>query len=580
MATEAENKPMDHSLRQRIRRALPDILMVAAFALASTLFQIGRIYQQEQVVNLSGDAGNIASFCAAWDNPELFRRDGALGDPDQFRFYATIHIPLIRGLHDVYGDYGTAFASTLGIHVFLYLLGFYVLGRVCTGSVGWGGLFALLFTVPVWLQWGTLWGLWSDALPRVSFAALLGFLWTMAIVLRNRPRTYPLVLAAAGLLMYVHPVSAPTIAFSLLLGYAALAIYRRELTRRRLGWLVLSGLVFAVVITPFAVNYLSNHAHGEVPEASEVRMIMAKRFTPGYMADYLDVIVEFFDEGLWPELFLIFGAAGIVLMLSAGDPTNRGLVVLIAGWIVGCLVCSVGVFLVDHAIARATGGLPVQISLVRGVRFLVPLSYLTGLLGLHATVAKTTGSARRAGNAIAAVLVVALAARLWDLAPDKIGRVPINGARIVLGRIGLRDRVPPSRHYLLESQQALRELTPKGATVLPVGLNPQTVRYTALRPVPYCRKDGGVLAYTNPQKLMLWHDRWTRMEAIEELEPGTEKADRLLAFARYVGAEYLLVRIRTVFGRELPDRPEILWENRAYALLRVDPVGAGDNQSN
>src|SRR5688572_18610461 len=103
-------------------------LAVALFALIAGLFQAACIGGERPFVTLGGDAGNIASFAAAWDNPGAFKGDEALGDPGNFRFYATIHIPLLRVLRPLYGDYGSAFMAMLGLHVFLQGLGFYALG--------------------------------------------------------------------------------------------------------------------------------------------------------------------------------------------------------------------------------------------------------------------------------------------------------------------------------------------------------------------------------------------------------------------------------------------------------------------
>lgn len=547
-------------------------MAVMLFVAIATLFQIGRFAQNDVIVDLSGDAGDIASFCAAWDHPELFARDGLLSDPGNFRFYATVHIPLVRSLYRVYGNYGTAFLSMIGIHVFLHLFGFWILGRVCTRSRLWALLFAGLFLVSIWLSWGTFWGIWPDPLPRVGFSALLGFLWAMAVWVRNRPSSWAWVLASAGLLMYVHPVSAPTIAISMLVGFFTLSIYRRHLTWRRLGWLIICGLIFVAVAGPFVINYMSNHAHGVLPNADLARTAMEDRLTRGFMVDHIEVIGEFLLSGIWPRGFLLCGVLGLGLFLRFAPAERRGLLAMIGGWAAGVVICSVGLFLIDHAIAKATGGLPVQISLIRGLRFLVPLCFLLLLLGLHATVQAAPMTWRRiACGTVASVAVIGLMFALWSVAKRGTAKLVPAGWHIVLGQLGLAAPVEKSPPYLQEAIMALREHTPEGATILPVGLSPMVVRYGALRAVSFCRKDGGVLGYTNTEALLVWYEREKVMGVIRKMPRGREKLDDCLQFAQRVGADYVFFRRQTVYRGDMTDQDNFLWANRSYAIVRIEP---------
>ena len=57
----------------------------------------------------SSDSANISSFVAALDHPQLFSNDPLLKNPANFAFYNP-HIPLIRWLGRILGNYSSPFA--------------------------------------------------------------------------------------------------------------------------------------------------------------------------------------------------------------------------------------------------------------------------------------------------------------------------------------------------------------------------------------------------------------------------------------------------------------------------------------
>ncbi len=98
----------------------PDLALVAVFALFAIFFFVDRFRGVTPFAFLDGDAANIASFVAATDHPELFAGDEVLGNPQHFKYYRTIHIPLLRWLGGVFGgrrgDHpGAAPAGQVGI---------------------------------------------------------------------------------------------------------------------------------------------------------------------------------------------------------------------------------------------------------------------------------------------------------------------------------------------------------------------------------------------------------------------------------------------------------------------------------
>ena len=190
IATVPSTVEVNAASRSRARSVTrADLVAVLAFVLVAALFQFGR--WAEAYPFLYGDAGNVASFAAAWDHPELFVNDNLLGDSGHFRFYAVIHVPLVRWLNRFVGDYAIAFTSLLGPLVLLQAIGFYVFGRVVLRGRWWAFLLSIASLMLVPLNLGTFWGIYRDPISRIMFQALLPFLLAAAYYWRSRPATRP-----------------------------------------------------------------------------------------------------------------------------------------------------------------------------------------------------------------------------------------------------------------------------------------------------------------------------------------------------------------------------------------------------
>ena len=134
----------------------------------------------------------------------------SLGDSNNIGIYATIHIPLIRLLDRLTGDYGLAYAWLVFPETFLQLLGFYILGRVLFKNRFWAFLLAFLTAMTVInIGLGEIWGVWRDALPRVTFQSLLPFLLALVLVWKDRPGRWPWLMIFAGLACLCPPDQCP-----------------------------------------------------------------------------------------------------------------------------------------------------------------------------------------------------------------------------------------------------------------------------------------------------------------------------------------------------------------------------------
>lgn len=553
----------------RVRRS--DVWLILAFALYAATFQLGRWRAVHPFVFLGGDAGNIASWAAALDHPERFSGDDSVADPGNFRFYMTLHIPLIRLLARFTGDYGTAFISLLGAHVFLQALGFYVLGRTAFASRFWAALLAAVTLVPVDVPLDN-WRTFDDPIPRFTFQALLPFLLASALAARSRPGRQLWILAVAGASMVVHPVSALPWGLALWLGFAVPKPSETS-WRRQIRHLVMLAGVFLAASAPFAGNYLAHHAHGVPSDAPalQIQTIM-KLLIPRGQLDAGFALRAFLARWLGPEGLIWPAAAAGGLALAAVSGEQRGRVAMVGLWCAGLLCACVLIPQVEQVLATRRGAIPIQIDLVRGLRYLVPIALLLclwPLAVLERRLERSPGS-RVAPRSIP-LLGLALAA-LW------IGAHPVEPVRTALScwSLGRFACAPPGWAVEAEAVEAVGRETPPGARILPSYLAPSlALRYRAQRPVVHCYKDLGVFLYANHARLVAWFQTYKKMMAALARETPSQRFRAHAYLARELGADYALVD-----SAYLPEnwelRPgdsyqeqQLVWRNFRFALFRT-----------
>lgn len=542
-----------------------DSAVLVLILVGAAYYQLARTNLAYPFVELKGDAGQIAGFAVAMDHPELFRGDEVLGSVENLRFYMTIHIPLLRRLAAWVGDYGTAYILWIGPHFVLQALGFYLLGRVVLRDRYGAALLALVTLVPVRLNLGTLWGAWGDPLARTTFQALLPFLLTVAFCWRDRPGRWPWLMVGAGLLMYVHPVSAPAWGFAL---WVALWFCQPSAWGwwRRLGVLFVNGVLFLAVCMPFVFNYLGHHEHGMTLEAGKVLEILTYRHAPGFMdppgalLTYLGIVC---GSGLLP--LAVLGA----LALYVGFPFVRERARYVAGWALGLVVVGMVVPVTKQAITDALGMVPVETDLIRNIRYLVPLMLLACLWPVVAYWQRLSR-----GGAVVVMVVATVGVLGWgkvNRPQDFVLLAPENWLRGLVGEAYL------ARSERFQMLEAVRRHTPPGAAVFPSGgFDPQSLRYYALRPVAHCFKNGGPLAYANHAHLLRWYERDQALREIGGVADVRERVARLVDFAGRVGAAYAIVAREELEAGGVPEGAALVDQTQSYALVRVPAVGSGE----
>lgn len=478
---------------------------------------------------LGGDAGDIASWAAAWAEPDRFAGDMALGERRHYAIYAVLHIPLLIALMPLFGDYGTAFLVLLAPVIFAQAVGTYLLGRRLL-SDRWGafalGLTAFGFT---WFGPGDYYGFYHDAQPRVLFQAVLPYLLILQFHWGARPERWPWLFAIHGVAMYVHPVSAPAVAFASWLALPVLAGPACDRRRIAVG-LATAASAFLAVALPFVVNYLAyrDSGGGSAASAGFVGATFGAEFAS--VGAYLRAA---FAEWRFAFVALPFGIAGAVAVWRLA-PDRRPFLVFFLVWLAGILIVAVGLTAADQALAEALGRQPVQIDLVRDVRFLLPVLAWFGFWGGFLVL-------RRRATRVVSWGMVALAAA-W-LAVNKPGAVPVRAtlACLASGRVFC-----PTPEWI-EDRAALRLLKSRLAertTVLAALEDARgrafslAIRYFALLPVAFSFQDGGSsLGYSNLKAARAWRATAEALRAVLHRSDGPDKTAALLAVAERIKAE-------------------------------------------
>ena len=545
------------------------ILVFVCYALIFTIGRVGDVFSRFGL--LTGDAANYASFAASLDHPEFFVNDPLLHDPKFFAIYFVVHIPLLRLLNQVVGNYGTAFISMLFPMLLMQLLGFYILGKFLFRSQYWAFLLALITSVYVGLNLGEFWGFYEDPLPRVFFQALLPYLLWAALKWGRNPVNWPLLMGGAGLLVYIHPVSAPVWGVAILIGLWF--SYASDGAERKLAMATLAAGIFLLVMTPFIVNYMKNFAYGDTLNYSQVMEILTYRLVPGSL-DIPLAITTFIGKITSSStniLILIWGVAGFgVVAYLRRKTSGLSFSVVLASWWAGLILMCVVFPLIEQEIARVLHRTPFEFDLIRGIKYFIPLLLINCLWTLSEICHMLMEYASKQRNMIyrLSVLPVILVG-IGLLATWTISNGFMSNAYLKQGLdCWLQGEFNCQQINMdqLEFLDAIHRLTPPGAKILDDDL---AIRYYALRSLVYTYKDGATLGGVNHVALLKWAKQEEEMRYIVNMKDRVASQAAYVAFARKYGADYLVLQKSGDSNSLYPVGTTLVFSNEYGSLFKI-----------
>lgn len=487
----------------RAGQVLPAVLPYLIFVLVAIGWTLVVVSPEPQIIP-NGDGGNVASIVAAQLHPDRFAEDRVFSRPQNFQFYITAMIPAVAGLTLLTGDIGTSYMMMSMPLILLQLVGFYLLGRELFGGRLWPVVLALISIPPVYVFSGELWGMLASALTRSAFAAVFPFLLLAGFRASRSWHVIPIMLAC-GATIYIHPVSAPSVALGI---FVMLFAAKPPMTTwpRHTLWTFAGGCVFLLSIIPFALTSVRS-ATGAGASQLEVAKTLADTLRANVGDQYYSAVLAIrqFAETImgtglsWVSALWVLGAAApIVLWWQYREQRSLGLVFFALGLGLG----SFGVALADQSLAQLRGVEPYQIDLIRNIRFFVPLL----LIALVWWAAKASSSTRPVPSALVPAFGVAVLIGWWMHFPTPfvsyaretllrsptVGFAPGEDERRVIGYIAT---LPPSSRVLPLPHKSNSE---------EVGNVALAIRYAALQPIAYLFKDMNFLTYSASSELQSW----------------------------------------------------------------------------
>jgi hypothetical protein len=546
------------------------------FLLLALIFSYGRIGTScKSFPFLYSDAANIASFAAALDQPTLFGNDTLLANHMNFAWYNTIHIPLIRFLGKVLGDYGAAFAVLIFPACLLHLFGFYLLGLSLFKDKLWAFSLAIITFIPVRLNLGEFWGAYGDINPRVLFQSLLPFILAAVIKWGSNPKYWPYLMSLIGLLVYIHPVSTPAWGLAII---GSLWFQSPEIKpNKKIRMLILSALVFLVVIAPFTWSYISRTAFGDISNLDHDLLItiMKHRFIPGFLdlrrgfIDFLRIVVlsDWINFSLWAWTFF----AGILYGITKFRKKEQWHGFTLAAWWVGILFTSVLIPIVDHKVTASMNRVPFEVDLIRGLRYTIPLVLTTSFLLVRDIARSINHKFKNEIIPIISVLSAIGFVLLWIGQNDFFNHLYINRIISCVRQGSIICPLSTKDQQRIDFLDAVKEKTSPGSRIMSNNFDDLSIRYHSLRPLIYSYKDGGAFLYANHIQLLEWYEQFNEMNALEKLQNDRQGyLDAYLELGIKYGAEYLVLQAPYFEDGYYPDGLSLVYTNDFNSLYQIE----------
>lgn len=510
--------------------------------------------------DMDSDLSTYAFAMAGPRHPENFRHDAILREATPANSFWNLEQFLGEKLTP--GDqYAVGLFRAGALAIFVFYAGAYLLGRWLFGSPALACMLAVFMGITFWMGWGTFWGIaHSDPIPRVFFAALWSFLLLGAVISLDKPFWRPLVMLATGLCMWVHGISALNAGAMFFLAFAL---------HRPAGWswgrhLAGLGLCLILYFIPVLIFLWPSLTQKSAFSAADLE-VFQRLFDLRWREDYGSLGQRLAELAHWsnPALILFCGglAAWLVVRRRGGERARR-----LAGMYPAFVLALALVVLFSWAesqLAPAWGRLPMAHEFVRGLRFLVPLSWLM----IVAAVAVAWPYFRGAWGRVARGLL--LAGTVLPVLLLSQDRQHMAALYAVSQRTGiclplpwpLKDKAERAMQHARAHREALdnlRRLTRPGEVVFS-NAGDMGVRHLALRGLSHTFKDGSHPFYN---KRVEQARTWLEYEFLMRSGP-TGYVDAWLAS----GVPWLL-----------SDRPgdraliarygDVLWENKGWLIAR------------
>lgn len=537
----------------KAQRANHNVLCDALFLLAAAAFAwlslMGVIPISGGGVELDSDLQTYAQGMARVSNAESFATDPAL--------YAATPGNSIPNLERILGtalapdnDWGLGLLRAGALAIFIFYAGWYALGRWLYGSPALATLLALASGITVWVGWGTFWGIsHSDPVPRVFFAAILPFLLWLALPAIKKPGLRPLAMFCCGAAIWIHGVSALNFGAMIFIAYLCLpaAGYTASAHARNLFYCLVA--FFAPVLL-FLWPELRNSRSFSQEELAIFHDLFELRWHEDY-GRFLQRLATFLNPGGDAFPILAGGFCSWIALLFMGSEREK-LLCKAAPCFLLALVLVILFSWLETEISASLGRLPMGHELVRGLRLLIPVSWLLIVAGIGCL----TGRIMRRVILCATFVALALFARDRQIMAAQYALAQMGGFRLPL--VEKAEQSGKEARELRAVMDMVKENVPPGEAVY-CPEDAMQVRYVALRPLAHSFKDGYLHFYNRDVERS---KRWLELERLARSGP-----DGYLEAWQASGAPWLLCR-ETADKKALAAYGEIVSQLNGWLLVR------------
>lgn len=527
-----------------------DLLFILGAALYAWLAWRGILPISGYGVSLDSDLMTYAQGMAGESHPELFGADPVLAQSSAANSIHNIERALAGWLAPP-DQWAQGLLAAGAICIFVFYAAWYILGRWLVGAPSLAAALAIACGTTVWVGWGTFWGIaHSDPLPRVFFGALMPALVYVCMLAMRRAWLRPACMGLAGLFMWVHGVSALNCGAMFFMAFALVRPPGAKFGAQLVNLCFCLIAFFAPVLIFLGASLWQ--PDGMTPEKLAVfRELMDLRWHTDY-SGFGQRMATFFSPFSDAFPVLAGGVAGWLVTLWKGRSRAR-LFCKMCPCFVLALMCVAAFCWAETHFSLEYGRLPMGHELVRGLRFLVPLSWICIMLGIASVAGRWL---RRASLIVVIVCALIIPAdRQYMAAQYALSQY--TGLSLPLTAKGKEEAARAAR--LREFLMHVQKLVPQGEAIYSPE-DAMQARYIALRPLAHSFKDGYAHFYNKDYE---GSARWLKLEKMARSGP-----DGWLAAWEESGAPWLIgpEKIIGVNMEKLPGR--IMLKEDGWILAR------------
>lgn len=474
-----------------------DLVFIVFAALFAWLACQGVLSISADGAVLDSDLQTYAQAMTAEKRPELFATDPALDSRTEANSIPNLE-RFIAGKLSFDGNFAAGLLRAGGLAIFVFYCGWYIFGRFLLNYPSLAATLALCCGVTFWVGWGTFWGIThSDPVPRVFFAALMPFLLVFMLVALRRPWLRPLCMFVVGCCMWVHGVSALNCGAMFFLAFLFIKPTTQTLPNH-INNSALSLIAFAAPVALFLWPSLSQGGDFSKEELDFFNNFMKIRWERDF-SNFWPRFADFFNPANPRFTLFACAVAGFFILLFKGGAREK-LFARAAPCFLLAIVCAAIFSWAETILAPKLGRVPMGHELARGLRFLIPVSWVLAVAGLGVFLSKT-------GRRIVLILCFGLIAffsndRQYMAAQYEIGR--LLHISTPLSVQAEKEKAEAEAYRSLISE--VEKIVPEGEAIFS-NAEDMTVRYLARRPLAHTFKDGYLHFYNKDyEKSRRWMD--------------------------------------------------------------------------